>query len=122
MLNKMKKEQEQNRKVCGKSYCTDYLDYIYVRPDGKADSARFPEPAFPGFSGRTPNEAYPFHDLRQLRQSALCQWREPEGNSGVARAQVTSARPATFIPIWIFPAKVSSANAIVSIFPENTKV
>ena len=27
MLNKMKKEQ--NRKVCGKSYCTDYLDYIY---------------------------------------------------------------------------------------------
>ena len=29
MLNKMKKEQEQNRKVCGKSYCNDYLDYIY---------------------------------------------------------------------------------------------
>ena len=29
MLKKMKKEQEQNRKVCGRSYCTDYLDYIY---------------------------------------------------------------------------------------------
>ena len=27
---------------------------------GKADSARFPEPAFPGFSGSTPDEAYPF--------------------------------------------------------------
>ena len=23
----------------------------------------------------------------KLRQSALCQWREPEGNSGVARSQ-----------------------------------
>ena len=29
MLKKMKKEQELNRKFCGKSYCTDYLDYIY---------------------------------------------------------------------------------------------
>ena len=27
---------------------------------GKADSARFPEPAFPRFSGSTPDEAYPF--------------------------------------------------------------
>ena len=34
---------------------------IYLcRPDGKADSARFPEPAFPRFSGSTPDEAYPF--------------------------------------------------------------
>lgn len=35
MLKKMKKEQELNRKVCGKDYCTDYLDYIYVNPMGK---------------------------------------------------------------------------------------
>ena len=27
---------------------------------GKADSARLPEPAFPGFSGSIPDEAYPF--------------------------------------------------------------
>ena len=27
---------------------------------GKADSARFPEPAFPRFSGSTPDEAHPF--------------------------------------------------------------
>lgn len=35
------------------------LRLMFGRPDGKADSARFPEPTFPGFSGRTPDEAYP---------------------------------------------------------------
>ena len=39
MLKKMKKEQEQNRKVCGRSYCTDYLDYIYCQP-GKGQICR----------------------------------------------------------------------------------
>ena len=33
---------------------------MICRPDGKADSARLSEPAFPGFSGSTPDEAYPF--------------------------------------------------------------
>ena len=32
---------------------------MICRPDGKADSARLSESAFPGFSGRTPDEAYP---------------------------------------------------------------
>ena len=33
-------------------------------------------------------EAHPFpRPAPQLRQSALCQWREPEGNPRVARSQ-----------------------------------
>ena len=36
-----------------------FVGMIY-RLDGKADSARFPEPAFPRFSGSIPDEAYPF--------------------------------------------------------------
>ena len=35
MLKKMQKEQALNRKVCGKDYCTYYLDYIYVNPMGR---------------------------------------------------------------------------------------
>ena len=49
MLKKMKKEQEQNRKVCGRSYCTDYLDYIYVDPMGKRIRSDFLSQHFPDF-------------------------------------------------------------------------
>lgn len=31
ILLQMKQEQEQNKRLCGKSYCQDYLDYIYNR-------------------------------------------------------------------------------------------
>ena len=84
MLNKMKKEQEQNRKVCGKSYCTDYLDYIYVDPMGKRIRPDFLNQHFPDFLVAHQMKRIRFHDLRQ---SALCQWREPEGNSGVVGTQ-----------------------------------
>ena len=84
MLNKMKKEQEQNRKVCGKSYCTDYLDYIYVDPMGKRIRPDFLSQHFPDFLVAHQMKRIRFHDLRQ---SALCQWREPEGNPRVARSQ-----------------------------------
>ena len=44
------------RTLCG-TCLRHFVDLC--RPDGKADSARLPESAFPGFSGRTPDEAYP---------------------------------------------------------------
>lgn len=64
MLNKMKKEQEQNRKVCGKSYCTDYLDYIYVDPMGKRIRPDFLSQHFPDFLVAHQMKRIRFHDLR----------------------------------------------------------
>ena len=64
MLNKMKKEQEQNRKVCGKSYCTDYLDYIYVDPMGKRIRPDFLSQHFPDFLVAYQMKRIRFHDLR----------------------------------------------------------
>lgn len=64
MLNKMKKEQEQNRKVCGKSYCTDYLDYIYVDPMGKRILPDFLSQHFPDFLVAHQMKRIRFHDLR----------------------------------------------------------
>lgn len=65
------------------------LSRLYLRqPDGQAHPPQLSEPAFPGFSGRTPDEAYPLpRPAPQLRKPALRQRREPEGNSGVAGAQ-----------------------------------
>ena len=71
MLNKMKKEQEQNRKVCGKSYCTDYLDYIYVDPMGKRIRPDFLSQHFPDFLVAHQMKRIRFHDLRHSCASLL---------------------------------------------------
>lgn len=64
MLNKMKKEQELNRKVCGKDYCTDYLDYIYVNPMGRRIRPDFLSQHFPDFLVAHQMKRIRFHDLR----------------------------------------------------------
>ena len=91
MLNKMKKEQEQNRKVCGKSYCTDYLDYIYVDPMGKRIQPDFLSQHFPDFLVAHQMKRIRFHDLRHLyvkhtTKNISCKSRNPKpptsGNLG----------------------------------------
>ena len=64
MLKKMKKEQEQNRKVCGKDYCTDYLDYIYVNPMGMRFHPDYLTQHFPNFLVSHNMKRIRFHDLR----------------------------------------------------------
>ena len=122
MLNKMKKEQEQNRKVCGKSYCTDYLDYIYVDPMGKRIRPDFLSQYFPDFLVAHQMKRIRFHDLRHSCASllyangvSLKEIQEWLGHSDIS----TTSNIYTHLD---FSSKVSSANAIVNIFPENTKV
>ena len=122
MLNKMKKEQEQNRKVCGKSYCTDYLDYIYVDPMGKRIRPDFLSQHFPDFLVAHQMKRIRFHDLRHSCASllyangvSLKEIQEWLGHSDIS----TTSNIYTHLD---FSSKVSSANAIVNIFPENTKV
>ena len=122
MLNKMKKEQEQNRKVCGKSYCTDYLDYIYVDPMGRRIRPNFLSQHFPDFLVAHQMKRIRFHDLRHSCASllyangvSLKEIQEWLGHSDIS----TTSNIYTHLD---FSSKVSSANAIVNIFPENTKV
>ena len=122
MLNKMKKEQEQNRKVCGKSYCTDYLDYIYVNPMGRRIRPDFLSQHFPDFLVAHQMKRIRFHDLRHSCASllyangvSLKEIQEWLGHSDIS----TTSNIYTHLD---FSSKVSSANAIVNIFPENTKV
>lgn len=35
LLLRIKEEQAEQRRVCGKSYCTEYPEYIYLDPAGK---------------------------------------------------------------------------------------
>ena len=122
MLKKMMKEQELNRKVCGKSYCTDYLDYIYVNPMGKRIRPDFLSQHFPDFLVAHQMKRIRFHDLRHSCASllyangmSLKEIQEWLGHSDIS----TTSNIYTHLD---FSSKVSSANAIVNIFPENTKV
>ena len=122
MLKKMQKEQALNRKVCGKDYCTDYLDYIYVNPMGRRIRPNFLSQHFPEFLTAHDMKRIRFHDLRHSCASllyangvSLKEIQEWLGHSDIS----TTSNIYTHLD---FSSKVSSANAIVSIFPENTKV
>ena len=72
--------------------------------------------------GVTANTVIHYHtNIRKCQQPALRQRREPEGNSGVAWSQRYQHHQQYLYPSG-FSSKVSMANAIVNIFPENTKV
>ncbi len=71
MLKKMQKEQALNRKVCGKDYCTDYLDYIYVNPMGRRIRPNFLSQHFPEFLTAHDMKRIRFHDLRHSCASLL---------------------------------------------------
>ena len=122
MLKKMQKEQALNRKVCGKDYCTDYLDYIYVNPMGRRIRPNFLSQHFPEFLTAHDMKRIRFHDLRHSCASllyangvSLKEIQEWLGHSDIS----TTSNIYTHLD---FSSKVSSANAIVNIFPENTKV
>ena len=105
MLKKMQKEQALNRKVCGKDYCTDYLDYIYVNPMGRRIRPNFLSQHFPDFLVAHQMKRIRFHDLRHSCASLLyvngVSLKEIRSGWGTA----ISAPPAISIPIWIFPAR-----------------
>ena len=72
MLKKMQKEQALNRKVCGKDYCTDYLDYIYVNPMGRRIRPNFLSQHFLGeHKGMICNKNKAARNLKKVRTACL---------------------------------------------------
>ncbi|MBQ2212119.1 MAG: site-specific integrase, partial [Ruminococcus sp.] len=70
-FKELKEQQEENRRVCGKSYCTEYIDYIFVNGIGKIYNPNSVTEAF----GKLPKEnglrKIRFHDLRHSCASLL---------------------------------------------------
>ena len=64
ILLQMKQEQEQNKRLCGKSYCQDYLDYIYVNELGELMKPGYLTAHFPKVLEKNHMPKLRFHDLR----------------------------------------------------------
>ena len=70
-FKELKEQQEENRRVCGKSYCTEYIDYIFVNGIGKIYNPNSVTEAFGKLLKENGLRKIRFHDLRHSCASLL---------------------------------------------------
>ena len=120
LLN-LKEKQRINRKMCGTSYCRDYLDYVYVNEMGELVKPNYLTEAFPKFLKKHGLRQIRFHDLRHSCATllyangvALKDIQEWLGHSDIA----TTSNIYTHLD---YSSKVASANAIMGFFQGSSK-
>ncbi len=118
LLLRMKEEQEQNRKLCGSSYCQKDRGYIYVNQMGVRVKPNYLTQRFPKILERNGLRKIRFHDLRHSCASllhangvTLLDIKEWLGHSDIS----TTANIYTHFE---FTSKVDSAEAIIDVFPD----
>ena len=122
LLRYLKAEQAINQKVCGNCYCQDYLDYIYVDAMGGLIKPNFITQHFDLLLKKHDMKKIRFHDLRHSCASllyangvALKDIQEWLGHSDIG----TTSNIYTHLD---YSNKVSSANAILSVYPNTIRV
>ena len=122
LLHRLRQEQLVNQKVCGTAYCQKYLDYIYVNAMGELVKPNFITQHFEITLKNNGLKKIRFHDLRHSCASllyangvSLKEIQEWLGHSDIG----TTSNIYTHLD---YSSKVSSANAILAFYPENTGV
>jgi integrase len=112
-LLELKNRQEHYKTLCKKSYCKEYLDYIYVDEIGERIKPDYITSAFPVLLEKKGMRKIRFHDLRHSCASLLLA-------NGVSMKQIqewlghsTFATTADCYSHMEFNSKVSAANALV---------
>lgn len=70
-LLQKKAQDEEYRRVCKRSYCKDYLDYIFVDELGRLLNPEYLSKSFPEFLEKNNLKRIRFHDLRHSCASLL---------------------------------------------------
>lgn len=117
LLIQLKADQARNRKLCGRSYNTDYLDYIYVNEIGELIKPGYLTQHFPALLEKKGLKRIRFHDLRHSCASLLFA-------NGVSMKEIQAwlghSDISTTMNIYTHldvDSKIASANAILNIFP-----
>ena len=114
MLLAKKEKQEHYRKLCGRSYCKEYLDYIFVNEMGERWKPRYLSDGFKRILEQNGLRRIRFHDLRHTCASLLLANNVPMKKIQEWLGHSDFSTTANIYAHLDYQSKISSAEAILT--------
>ena len=114
MLLAKKEKQEHYRKLCGRSYCKEYLDYIFVNEMGERWKPRYLSDGFKRILEQNGLRRIRFHDLRHTCASLLLANTVPMKKIQEWLGHSDFSTTANIYAHLDFQSKISSAEAMLT--------
>ena len=114
MLLAKKEKQEHYRKLCGRSYCKEYLDYIFVNEMGERWKPRYLSDGFKRILEQNGLRRIRFHDLRHTCASLLLSNNVPMKKIQEWLGHSDFSTTANIYAHLDFQSKISSAEAMLT--------
>lgn len=114
MLLAKKEKQEHYRKICGRSYCKEYLDYIFVNEMGERWKPRYLSDGFKRILEQNGLRRIRFHDLRHTCASLLLANNVPMKKIQEWLGHSDFSTTANIYAHLDFQSKISSAEAMLT--------
>lgn len=114
MLLAKKEKQEHYRKLCGRSYCKEYLDYIFVNEMGERWKSRYLSDGFKRILEQNGLRRIRFHDLRHTCASLLLANNVPMKKIQEWLGHSDFSTTANIYAHLDFQSKISSAEAMLT--------
>lgn len=114
MLLAKKEKQEHYRKLCGRSYCKEYLDYIFINEMGERWKPRYLSDGFKRILEQNGLRRIRFHDLRHTCASLLLANNVPMKKIQEWLGHSDFSTTANIYAHLDFQSKISSAEAMLT--------